>query len=99
VAGKMQRYITKLKEGSDLSSEEAEAAIGLILSTANDDEIGEFLLVLKAKGEKSEEITGFVRGMKKTAYTIKPRVAFRLVDTCGTGGMVLILSMCQQQQQ
>jgi anthranilate phosphoribosyltransferase len=86
VAGKMQRYITKLKEGSDLSSEEAEAAIGLILSTANDDEIGEFLLVLKAKGEKSEEITGFVRGMKKTAYTIKPRVAFRLVDTCGTGG-------------
>ena len=82
----MQRYIKKLKEGRDLSSEEAEDVIGLILSTAKDDEIGEFLLALKAKGEKSEEITGFVRGMKKAAHTIKPRVTFRLVDTCGTGG-------------
>ena len=82
----MERYIKKLNEGRDLSSEEAENAIGLILSTAKDDEIGEFLLALKAKGEKSEEITGFVRGMKKAAHTIKPRVTFRLVDTCGTGG-------------
>ena len=30
----MQRYIKKLEEGRDLSSEEAEAAVGKILSTA-----------------------------------------------------------------
>lgn len=82
----MQTYIKKLEEGGDLSPEEAEAAIGKILSTANDEEIGAFLLALKAKGEKPEEIAGFVRGMKKAANTIRPRTAFRLVDTCGTGG-------------
>ena len=82
----MKKYVTKLKEGCDLNSEEAEAAIELILSTAKDDDIGEFLIALKTKGEKPEEIAGFVRGMKKAAHTIKPRVAFRLVDTCGTGG-------------
>lgn len=82
----MQAYIKKLEEGRDLSSEEAEAAVGKILTTANDEEIGKFLLALKEKGEKPEEIAGFVRGMRKAAHTIRPRIPFRLVDTCGTGG-------------
>lgn len=82
----MQRYIEKLGAGLDLSSEEAEAAVSKILSTAEDDEIGAFLLALRAKGEKPDEIAGFVRGMRKAAKTIRPRVPFRLVDTCGTGG-------------
>lgn len=82
----MKAYIKKLEEGRDLSSEEAEAAVGKLLSTAEDEEIGDFLLALKAKGEKPEEIAGFVRGMKKAANIIRPRTPFRLVDTCGTGG-------------
>lgn len=82
----MQRYIQKLEEGRDLSPKEAEAAVDKILSTANDEEIGAFLLALRAKGEKPEEIAGFVRGMKKAANTIQPNTPFRLVDTCGTGG-------------
>ncbi|HWR25006.1 MAG TPA: anthranilate phosphoribosyltransferase [Methanosarcina sp.] len=82
----MRKYIKKLEEGCDLSSEEAEAAVGKILSTACDEEIGAFLLALREKGEKPEEIAGFVRGMKKAANTINPRISFRLVDTCGTGG-------------
>ncbi|MCQ1535775.1 anthranilate phosphoribosyltransferase [Methanosarcina sp. KYL-1] len=82
----MQAYIEKLEKGLDLSSEEAEAAISEILSTATDEEIGAFLLALRAKGEKSGEIAGFVRGMRKAANTIKPDLPFRLVDTCGTGG-------------
>lgn len=82
----MRKYIKKLEEGCDLSSEEAEAAVAEILSTAEDEEIGAFLLALRAKGEKPEEIAGFVRGMKKAGKTIRPKVPFRLVDTCGTGG-------------
>jgi len=82
----MQRYIKKLGEGRDLSPDEAEAAVGKILSTAQDEEIGAFLLALRAKGEKPDEIAGFVRGMKKAANTIRPKTPFRLVDTCGTGG-------------
>lgn len=82
----MKEYIKKLEEGSDLSSEEAEAAIGEILSTAEDEEIGAFLLALRAKGEKPQEIAGFVRGMKQAGNTIKPVTPFRVIDTCGTGG-------------
>lgn len=82
----MQKYIKKLEKSCDLSSEEAEAAVSKILTTADDDEIGRFLLALRAKGETPEEIAGFVRGMRKAANTIKPRIPFRLVDTCGTGG-------------
>ena len=82
----IKAYIKKLEEGCDLSSEEAEAALGDILSTAEDDEIGAFLLALKAKGEKPQEIVGFVRGMKKAGNTIRPNMPFRIVDTCGTGG-------------
>ncbi|MGB9132937.1 MAG: anthranilate phosphoribosyltransferase [Methanosarcina sp.] len=82
----MRKYIKKLEEGRDLSSEEAEAAVDEILGKAEDEEIGAFLLALRTKGEKPEEIAGFVRGMKKAANTIKPSVPFRLIDTCGTGG-------------
>jgi len=82
----MQKYIKKLEEGCDLSPEEAEGAVAEILSTAEDEEIGAFLLALREKGEKPEEIAGFVRGMRKVGKTIRPRVSFRLVDTCGTGG-------------
>ncbi|MGB9927919.1 MAG: anthranilate phosphoribosyltransferase [Methanosarcina sp.] len=82
----MQKYIKKLEKSCDLSSEEAEAAVSKILTTADDEEIGRFLLALRAKGETPEEIAGFVRGMRKAANTIKPRIPFRLVDTCGTGG-------------
>ncbi len=84
--GEMQAYIKKLQEGKDLSPEEAEDALGQILSTAEDGEIGEFLLALRAKGEKPEEIAGFVKGMKKAANTIQPDLPFRLVDVVGTGG-------------
>lgn len=84
--GEMQAYIKKLQEGKDLSPEEAEDALGQILSTAEDEEIGEFLLALRAKGEKPEEIAGFVKGMKTAANTIQPDLPFRLVDVVGTGG-------------
>ncbi len=86
VKGEMKAYIKKLQEGRDLRPEEAEDALSQILSTAEDEEIGEFLLALRAKGEKPEEIAGFVKGMKKAANTIQPDLPFRLVDVVGTGG-------------
>ncbi len=76
----MQRYIQKLEEGHDLSPEEAEDAVGKILSTAQDEEIGRFLLALRAKGEKPEEIAGFVRGMKKSR---KNDPAQNIFQACG----------------
>ncbi|MDI9396059.1 MAG: anthranilate phosphoribosyltransferase [Euryarchaeota archaeon] len=82
----IRAYIKKLEKGCDLSSEEAETALSEILGSADDEEIEKFLLALKAKGEKTQEIVGFARGMKKAGNTIRPDMPFRIVDTCGTGG-------------
>lgn len=82
----MQEFIRKITSGHDLSSEEAESAIGSIFAGATDAQIGAFLIALKMKGESAGEIAGLARGMKKAAYTIHPEVSGTLVDTCGTGG-------------
>lgn len=82
----MQEFIQKITSGHDLSSDEAESAIGNIFADATDAQIGAFLIALKMKGESSQEIAGLARGMKKAANTINPKVSSALVDTCGTGG-------------
>ncbi|MCG7849436.1 MAG: anthranilate phosphoribosyltransferase [ANME-2 cluster archaeon] len=82
----MQEFIQKITSGHDLSSDEAESAIGSIFADATDAQIGAFLIALKMKGESSQEIAGLARGMKKAANTINPKVSGTLVDTCGTGG-------------
>jgi len=82
----MQDFIQKITSGHDLSSDEAESAIGNIFADATDAQIGAFLIALKMKGESSQEIAGLARGMKKAANTINPKVSGTLVDTCGTGG-------------
>ncbi|MCL7474413.1 MAG: anthranilate phosphoribosyltransferase [Methanosarcinales archaeon] len=82
----MQEFIQKITSGHDLSSEEAESAIGSIFADATDAQIGAFLIALKMKGESAREIAGLAKGMKKAANTIKPKISGTLVDTCGTGG-------------
>ncbi|MCL7412548.1 MAG: anthranilate phosphoribosyltransferase [ANME-2 cluster archaeon] len=82
----MQEFIQKITSGHDLSSEEAESAIGSIFADATDAQIGAFLIALKMKGESANEIAGLARGMKKAANIIHPKVSGTLVDTCGTGG-------------
>jgi anthranilate phosphoribosyltransferase len=82
----MQEFIQKITANENLTSEEAESAIGMIFSDATDAQIGSFLTALKMKGETAEEIAGLARGMKKAANTINPKVSGILVDTCGTGG-------------
>ncbi|MDI6888681.1 MAG: anthranilate phosphoribosyltransferase [Methanocellales archaeon] len=81
----MKELISKVSSGENLSVEEAERAMGLILTSATDAQIGAFLMGLKMKGETPDEIAGLVRGMKKVAHTISPNVS-PLIDTCGTGG-------------
>ncbi len=45
-----------------------------------------FLTALRMKGETVEEIVAFAEVMRENCLQIHPRVAGRLVDTCGTGG-------------
>lgn len=82
----MKEYLQKLIQRQNLKADEAEAAISRIFTDATDAQIAAFLTALKMKGETPGEIAGFVKGMKKAANIINPKVTGILVDTCGTGG-------------
>jgi anthranilate phosphoribosyltransferase len=83
----MKEFISKLVEGEDLTREEAEEAMKLIMSgSATEAQIGGFLTALRMKGETMEEIAACARVMRAFAERITPRVRGTLVDTCGTGG-------------
>lgn len=69
----------------DLSIEQAHWAMREILDgRASNDEIKDFLLVLKAKGESAEEVGAMVDEMYRHAAPIS--ITERAVDTVGTGG-------------
>ncbi len=83
----MKEFISKVVEGKNLSREEAEQAMKLIMSgQATPAQIAGFLTALRMKGETIDEIAAFARVMRQFAVQINPRVQGRLVDTCGTGG-------------
>jgi len=83
----MKEFISKVVEGKNLSGEEAEQAMKLIMSgQATPAQIAGFLTALRMKGETIDEIAAFARVMREFAVQINPRVQGRLVDTCGTGG-------------
>jgi len=69
----------------DLSEDEALEAMNLIMDgEAGPAQIGGFLVGMRMKGEKVEEITGFARSMRSRAKKVD--VGGYAIDTCGTGG-------------
>lgn len=82
----MKYYLQQLIDGHDLSMVESEAAMGQILESATDAQVGAFVMGMKMKGETPDEVAGFAKGMLKVANMIRPKVDGILVDTCGTGG-------------
>lgn len=78
-----------LAHGTDLTADEAAAALGEVLAgNAAASQIAAFVFGLRCKGETVEEMTGLVRAMLDAAepVTVGGGLAERLVDTCGTGG-------------
>lgn len=53
---------------------------------ATSTQVAAMLTALRMKGETVEEITGFAEVMREACTRIRPKVAGRLLDTCGTGG-------------
>ena len=83
----MKEFISKLSEYKDLSTEETERAMKIIMDgKATNSQIASFLTALRMKGETTEEISACARIMKQLGERINPRVRGTLVDTCGTGG-------------
>lgn len=84
----LKPFIAKVMRLQDLSADEAEQAMQLIMSgQATDAQIGGYLVALRMKGETVEEITGSVRAMLAYASRVPyPLNGEPLIDTCGTGG-------------
>lgn len=78
--------LNRLVNHGDLSLEEAEHALRLIIGGEVESErVASFLTAMRMKGETIEELTAFVKVMRDAA--IKPQVEVEgAVDLCGTGG-------------
>ena len=78
--------LDKVLARTDLASDEAAGALGEIVSgDVPPSMIAAFLVALRMKGERPDEIAGFAQTMRDSAVAVTPR-ATGLVDTCGTGG-------------
>lgn len=74
-----------LSSAEDLSSDQITWAMGQILEgQASDDQIKQFLLGLKTKGESATEVQALVSQMY--SYCAPINITERAVDTVGTGG-------------
>ena len=80
----MKQFIDKIKNKKDLSFEESKTAFELLMEgKANEQEIFDFLTLLSAKGEVSNEIAGGVYVLRNKSKRVNVQ---NCVDTCGTGG-------------
>ena len=80
----MKQFIEKIKNKKDLSFEESKAAFELLMEgKAEDQEIFDFLTLLSAKNEASDEIAGGVFVLRNKSKRVSVE---NCIDTCGTGG-------------
>lgn len=82
----LKEFISQVMLGNDLSKDQAQQAMQVIMSgLASDTQISALLTALCIKGETSSEITGFAQTMRGFAVKINCGDEY-LIDTCGTGG-------------
>lgn len=83
----LKPFIAKAINRTDLTSEEAEDAMNVIMTgQATQAQIGAYLVALRMKGESIAEITGSVRAMRANAVKVKLNTSESLYDIVGTGG-------------
>jgi anthranilate phosphoribosyltransferase len=82
----IQEQLSKVLERNDLTQNEAYMLMDeMMKGNLSSAQMAALLTALKMKGESTEEIAGFVKGMREHANTL-PELLPRTVDTCGTGG-------------
>ena len=80
----MKIFLEKLNNKQNLTFEESKAAFEILMDgKASDNEIFDFLTLLSAKGEVSDEIAGGVYVLRNKSKRVNVE---NCVDTCGTGG-------------
>jgi anthranilate phosphoribosyltransferase len=82
--------IAEVINGSDLSQEQAQTAMDIIMDgEATPAQIGSYLTALRMKGETVDEIAGSAQSMRRHVVAVPVSAGMAgemLVDTCGTGG-------------
>ncbi len=79
------KYIAKTADGEDLTLEEAEGAVDIIMSgSATQVQTAGLLTALRMKGETIAEITGFAKGMRQKAQHVDG--CEESIEIVGTGG-------------
>jgi anthranilate phosphoribosyltransferase len=80
----MEKFLKKLVNKVNLSFDESKAAFEILMDgKASESEIFDFLTLLSAKGEVSDEIAGGVYVLRDKSKRVNVKDC---VDTCGTGG-------------
>ena len=80
----MEKYLEKIRNKENLSFDESKKAFKILMEgNASDNEIFDFLTLLSAKGEVSDEIAGGVYVLRNKSKRVNVKDC---VDTCGTGG-------------
>ena len=80
----MKIFIDKLRNNQDLSFSESKNAFEILMDgKASDEEIFDFLTLLSAKGEVSDEVAGGVYVLRNKSKRVNVKDC---IDTCGTGG-------------
>ncbi|MGB9640223.1 MAG: anthranilate phosphoribosyltransferase [Anaerolineales bacterium] len=83
----LKPYLTKVIQYQDLSLEEAEAAMSIIMSgQATPAQIAAYLVALRMKGETVSEIVGSAKAMRAAAEKVNLTPGRPIVDVVGTGG-------------
>ena len=83
----IQHAIHKAMERQDLTRAEAHSAMNAIMSgETTGAQIGAFLVAMRMKGEKSQEITGFAEAMQAKAHPVTLDQPEAALDIVGTGG-------------
>jgi len=79
--------LSKLKAGNNLTFNETGNAMENILKGAvPDDEIANFLKLLREKGETDDELLGMLDKMQSFSLQVLPKRKGTIIDVCGTGG-------------
>ena len=83
----LKPFIAKAINRTDLTADEAEQAMNIIMTgQATPAQIGAYLVALRMKGETIPEITGSVRAMRANAVKVKLDTNEPVYDIVGTGG-------------
>lgn len=83
----LKPFIAKTINRTDLTAEEAEQAMNIIMTgQATPAQIGAYLVALRMKGETIAEIKGSVLAMRANAVKVKLNTNESVYDIVGTGG-------------